>query len=82
MNADKFLNTSDAVKKLAKADYFAAQDLASELTNKVIVDQFEINMFAAALYAAVQAGTADESLYRQYCEAFPDANAGQFIGNN
>jgi hypothetical protein len=55
-------------------------DLASELTGKALVSRFDLDLFAAALHAAVSAGKADQSLYTQFVESFPLANAGTFVG--
>lgn len=56
-------------------------DLASAFHGKVVVNSFELDLFAAALHAAVSAGQADKSLWQQFEESFPAANAGRFIGS-
>lgn len=59
--------------------YTQGMDLVSATTGRLLVDNTQINLFAAQLHAAVSAGKCDRYLYDNFVKTF-GGNAGQFVG--
>lgn len=64
----------------AGLDIVQAQNVASQLHGRLLVDRQIVDLFAAELYAAVAAGTVPSYLYDRFVGDF-GGNAGTFIGD-
>lgn len=79
INAVDFLNENKSL--LAGLSYTRQQDLASALHGKSLVQDFDVNLFAAKLESEVSAGSVPQHVLDFFRECFPLANSDQFVGN-
>ena len=80
MDAVDFLNkTMKSAKVNTTGQFGAFMDLVSDFSGKVVVNKLLLDLFAAALTSAVEAGQADRSLLEQFQESI-GGNAGVFLG--